>query len=91
MYHSPNVDLIFFYSTVHKPACATQTEREGTSTREGSKSGVRRRERMKRGRGIKERDERSRGIEIRMTDSFTMIKPTTPFVLTKHTGRRKRN
>ncbi len=43
-----------------------------------------RRERMKRGRGIQGREERSKGIEIRITDAFTIIKPTTPFKLAKH-------
>ena len=48
-----------------------------------------RRERMKRGSGMKDRDERSRGIEMRITDAFTIIKPTTPFKLVKHEGLRK--
>ena len=40
---------------------------------------------------MKDRDERSRGIEILISDSFTIIKPTTPFKLAKHTDIRKRN
>ena len=40
---------------------------------------------------MKDRDERSRGIVTRMTDAFTIIKPTTPFRLVKHEGLRKRN
>ena len=58
----------------------------GISTREGTKIGVGRLERINRGRGMKDRDERSRGIEIRMTDVFVIIKPTSPFRLVKHTG-----
>ena len=50
-----------------------------------------RRERMKRGNGMKDRDERSRGIEIRISDTFVIIKPTTPFKLAKYEARRKRN
>ena len=63
--------------------CRLGTTR-GKSTREGAKSGVGRRERMKRGSGMKGRDERSRGIEIRISDDFVIIKPTTPFKLVKH-------
>ncbi len=50
-----------------------------------------RRERMKRGIGMKDRDERSRGIEIHTSDPFSIIKPTVPFKLVKHTDLRKRN
>jgi hypothetical protein len=71
--------------------CPAQAEHGRKSTREGDKNGLERRERMKRGRGMNVRDERSRGIEILLVDSFTMIKPTAPFKLAKHTGRRKRN
>ena len=64
--------------------CAVKSERGGKSTRDGDKSGVGRRERIKRGRGTQDREERSKGIEIRITDVFTIIKPTTPFRNTKH-------
>jgi hypothetical protein len=37
------------------------------------------------------REERSKGIEIRITDDFSIIKPTTPFKLAKHEARKKRN
>ena len=56
----------------------------------GLENGVSRREQMKRGRGMKGRDERSRGIEIHIADALIMIKPTTPFRLSKHTGRRQK-
>ncbi len=49
-----------------------------------------RRERMKRGSGIEDREERSKGIEIRITDTFVIIKPTAPFKLAKHEARRNR-
>ena len=39
---------------------------------------------MKCGRGTKDREERSKGIEIRITDTFVIIKPTAPFKLVKH-------
>jgi hypothetical protein len=52
---------------------------------------VGRRERMKRGSGMDVREERSKGIEIRISDVFDIIKPTTPFKFAKHEGRRKRN
>ena len=68
-----------------------KTERKGKSTREGAQNDVGRRERRKRGRGMKERDERSKGTEIRIPDTFAMIKPTAPFKLAKHTTLRKRN
>jgi hypothetical protein len=58
---------------------------------EGSRSGVGRHERMKRGRGMKGQDERSRGIPTHIADAFVMIKPTTPFRLSKHEDLRKRN
>ena len=38
-----------------------------------------RRERMKQGNGMDDREESSKGIEIRITDSFAINKPTTPF------------
>ena len=34
-------------------------------------------------------EERSKGIEIRISDVFVIIKPTTPFKLAKHEARRK--
>ena len=46
---------------------------------------------MKHGREMEDREERSKGIEIRISDTFTIIKPTTPFKLTKHEVQRKRN
>ena len=68
---------------------------EEKSTRKGGTNGVGRHERMKRGRGMKDRDERSRGIEIRLTDVFSIIKPTTPIklakIVAKYTDLRKRN
>ena len=73
------------------PSCVAYVERGGKSTREGAKNDVGRRERRKRGRGMKERDERSKGTEIRIPDTFAMIKPTAPFKLAKHTTLRKRN
>ena len=65
-------------------ACAASTERGGKSTREGVKSGVGRRERLKHEVGMKDREERSKGIEIRIADTFAIIKPTAPFKLAKH-------
>ena len=78
-------------SLKYHSSCVTQTKRGGKSTREGVRNGVGRHERMKRGIGMKDRDERSRGIEIRMTDAFAKIKPTSPFKVTKHETLRNRN
>jgi hypothetical protein len=36
---------------------------------------------MKQGSGMEDREERSKGIEIRIADAFTIIKPTTPFII----------
>ncbi len=47
-----------------------------------------RHERMKRGSGMEDREDRSKGIEIRVTDTFVIIKPTGPFKINE-TGRSK--
>ena len=33
---------------------------------------------------MEDREERSKGIEIRISDSFSIIKPTAPFKFAKH-------
>jgi hypothetical protein len=45
---------------------------------------------MKHGGGIHVLDDKSRGIEILMTEAFTKINPTDPFILAKQAVRRKR-